>query len=342
MEQIFRCAEARNLPVILAGDVFDSSLPDSMSVHKAVSLISGLYRRTNQKTYFIEGQHEMSHMPWLGIASGSVNLHRGSAEIGGRTFYGLSFTRKENIEEEFRHIPPTTDVLVAHQVWADIMGSVANPQASFADVPHVKAIITGDYHKHFSSVVDLPGRQARIVSPGSISLRSMSEDPNKYFFVMYEDLSVSSHPLVTRHFFYRQLMHPDQISLLVSELDAFLSLPRMELPEAIRKPIVCINHKTEIEVFSAVKSVVSDRAFLVLQPVKEKVEKEQEYFVGVNSVEAATLEALTQATAVGAVRDVCSDLVQAVFANRLDDAVSSVVDRLKGGPLNAAVKSFLP
>lgn len=243
--QIIQFCNAEGLPLFLAGDVFNERRPDSLTVEFARRQMVGMIQY-GYEVFFVEGQHDMAAPPWLEVC-GAKHLDKKSVRVGQLDIYGLNFTNRTDLAEELKKIPRNTDVLMAHQVWEEFMGRIRVVEGSLKDVPTVGAIVTGDYHRHdqFDVVSNVDGRKVNIVSPGSTHMRTIDEDPRKFFYVMYDDLSFESKPLVTRRCLVSRVANDEQFEASVAAIQIELSR-NPDLPESIRKPIWAVYFRDDI------------------------------------------------------------------------------------------------
>jgi len=212
--QIIRYCLDRRLPLLAAGDLFDKDRPDPESV---ACLVVGmdLMQKAELPVYYIQGQHERDVSPWLDVHDWPVYLDGESIEIPGVAggIYGLDWTPADKIVSRLAEVPNHTRFLMCHQVWAEHMGSLCNPECDLGDVPAtVEYVLSGDFHQHV--------RTGRMVSPGSISMRNLAEPPAKYFWVFDADRNeFSSVPLVTRPFLSMTVTNELQFQQFVTALD---------------------------------------------------------------------------------------------------------------------------
>lgn len=238
LNQIVDYSIENKLPLYGAGDLFDIDRPDTNSIKVAFECLDRL-KHANQGFFFIQGQHEYARPPWLSLHDWAQHVDNQKFYLGDIVGYGLDFVRgKDECKASLRKIPKDTDVLMCHQVWLDLMGIRAGPEAALADVPFASVVLSGDFHRHTTvKAVGATGQPLKLFSPGSICLQSISEEPDKQFYVMNDDLSFKSIPLVCRKVFDFKL-HTREELLLFQKNALEIMLDRTSgLPEIIRKPI---------------------------------------------------------------------------------------------------------
>lgn len=282
IDQITEYCSEHNLPLILAGDVFDKNHPDPRTVSYFVNCLSGL-RWRGLGVHYIQGQHEYSRdVPWLSLVLGAWHVNRkwfflpSGHDIPRIKFWGLDFTHAGDLPAALAEIPKDTDVLIAHQVWEEHMGKHTSPEGSLKDVPHVKLVITGDFHGHkVTNLTARDGRKLVVASPGSTCLQSIDEDPVKYFFVLHDDLSLTSVPLACRPL-SRHVVHTQgQLDELVTKGLRPADPAPVELPPHIATPIVQVKYLDSLhEAEARIRAAAGDRCHLFLSPIHSSAEKE--------------------------------------------------------------------
>lgn len=295
-EQIVSYAIERELPLIGAGDLIDKRVNDAGPI---VFLRDQLDRlEDHSPLYFIQGQHEMDDPPWFSVSSSAKHLHRKLREIRGLAVYGLDFQPVDRLRPELDEIPKEADVLIAHQVWSDWMGDIANPQGSFADVPVVRTTITGDLHEwKIANVGGKDGQDLRVYSLGSTCMQDISEPVAKSFAVLKSNGRLERVALTTRPSIQvSHLIVESDVTSLLEELPKLLEKADDEsqgLPENLRMPLMRVTYAHHLsDVPRRIANVVAGRAHLFwreLAPEKPKVvPKVKEFSRG----DALTLESV--------------------------------------------------
>ncbi len=229
----------------------------------------------NLSVYYNQGQHEKTRdATWLSIGARSnvIHTHKKSFKLGDIEFYGLDFTRHDHIKSELSRIPNSTDILIAHQVWFDFMGMKVNPECYLSDVPHVKCVISGDFHKHvLASGIGASGQNVLLVSPGPLAMQAINEPPEKGYFVLYSDLTFESIYLKTRPIIRFQVDTQD-------DLDRFISgnhnWDNEHLPPPIRKPILHGYYSESVpDAYNRILDFVGNKAHLFVSQIRTKKPK---------------------------------------------------------------------
>lgn len=183
--QIIDYAVRFTVPVILGGDVIDKRRPDPKTVDFICHQMDRC-RDAGVPVFYIQGQHELDRTtPWLSVHPWPTHVHKKTFFIGELEFYALDWLPREELLVELAAIPPSTDVLVCHQVWHEHMGNIGQQDGSFTEVPHVKSVLTGDYHvTDVKNYIGQTGQQLTVYSPGATRLCALDQPPQKTFFVL--------------------------------------------------------------------------------------------------------------------------------------------------------------
>lgn len=230
---------------------------------------------------FIQGQHDWDDPPWF-AASGAMHLHKNPIEIGGKNLYGLDWLPTERLAEELALIPKDTYLLVAHQVWSEWMGDIASPQGSFADVPYVKQILTGDLHQYaLETHRNKQGQKIKVCSPGATYQKAINE-PSEHFVVLWDSADGSFEPLKlkSRKFIdWDRLLSPEDLEEFVAKVGPAIKKAVEEAekyPDDMKKPMLRVTYSHKLEnVRRRVRKAVGDAALLYEKeiPPEEKLKK---------------------------------------------------------------------
>lgn len=265
------------LDLILPGDVLDKQRPDPHTIRFLCNQINRFAKYNRKKMiFFTQGQHELDRdTPWLNaVHMFPLWLHEQTFKLHGINLYGLDWTPADSIHAKLDAIPLKTDVLMCHQVWQEFMGDRAGKyECSFADVPHARLVLTGDFHTARQlDVTGKTGQKMRVLSPGSACMQSISEPATKYFHVLHDDLTTTHIRLKTRQMFDYYLESGDQLDKFLME-----EIERIQLqdgvPDNIRMPIVRVRYSDQIaNAYALLHEALRDRCHLWLDAVKRETE----------------------------------------------------------------------
>lgn len=268
LQQLVDYCLNHDLPLIAAGDLFNEANPESKPVWVAAQQMTRM-QQADLPVYYIEGQHERTRdTPWLAVHPWPTHVNRRSFTIGKHKFYGLNYTRTDTIQEALKAIPSSTEILVAHQVWQDLMGQKVGPECAISDVPYVRMIITGDFHCHLTvSAIGWNGQRVTMVSPGPLCMQSVSEDSHKFFYVLYDDLSLASVPLKARSFYSWDLTTEEEMAQFLNEVPTITF--QNDVPPEIAKPIIRVRFEVSLnDPYVRIAKAIGDKAHFFPVPLR--------------------------------------------------------------------------
>lgn len=249
------CLEHR-LDLVGAGDLFDDLQPDTGTLEFAYQIVSVL-RAADRRVLFTQGQHEKAYPAYLSLVPGPEHLHGRVVTLRGLTVCGMDHTPADRLAAEAAKVPAGVDLLACHQVWHEFMGLGAEGSLDLvcrAGGPAV--VLTGDFHRHAVMA------RERVYSPGSTCLQEISEPREKAFFVMYDDFSVESVPLLTRRVVDVTVETPEDLEDLLRDLDDDFLEPGPGLPPELQKNVVYVQCRDIDQAHARVSRAVGQRGFL--------------------------------------------------------------------------------
>jgi len=231
--------------VCCAGDLTDDPRPDAETVKVMRHQLDRL-EESGKKVPFIRGQHDgLTGPPWLSaVHDGPHYCHRGTAEIAGVQVYGLDYMPPDEFRRALDEVEPGTDVLMTHQVWKDWIPWRNNAPLLEELVlcgPKARFCVTGDFHHHLA----VNRGEVTILSPGSACMQALDEPPEKRVWLMYDDLSVQSVPLLSRPFHSITVETPEDLERAVADVSPYMDMycrTPGDLPEGVRVPIVRVRY----------------------------------------------------------------------------------------------------
>jgi DNA repair exonuclease SbcCD nuclease subunit len=169
------CIKNKPVALILGGDIFDRTRPDSQSVDVFLSAMQ-LMADNNILVYAIQGQHERADPPWARVSkrvrcsveSPFVTVTDGDVDI---TIGGLDNMPMTQLQTALASMKPVPDILVLHQMAKEVMPIDGAWDFDMEWVPKdVKLVLAGDYH-----IPTVPPELGRLVYAGSTHMRSLDE-----------------------------------------------------------------------------------------------------------------------------------------------------------------------
>jgi hypothetical protein len=192
-------AKKLNIPIIAAGDTLDTKKPNAYTVNR-------LLQTLDVKTYFIQGQHELSdESPWLNILESSEHISAKSVTIGNKKFYGLDWQPASVLKVKLESVPGT-DVLVLHQTCESpaaarqsispsrlkILSDMKRSELADYMLPDgIKLVVLGDTHIPTTfTLLSRSGKTIPCLSPGAFAAQAINELEYGTVWVLYDNLSV--------------------------------------------------------------------------------------------------------------------------------------------------------
>lgn len=271
LEQILDRASHDNLEIFAAGDLFDRTSPDSYTVARAIELIDN----AGQVINFTQGQHEkVRERPWMSLSQHCRHMHRLAYVLRRPGFelhtYGIDYTRPDTLIEELESVPRHTTLLMLHQVWREFMHPIPS-EASFDVIPPgVKLLLTGDFHHSLVRPHIGPnGNRFKVVSPGSTNMRAIDEPEQKFYYILYDDMSVGREELSARTVYRKRIeTEQDMADFMNKDLEKWLT-PSKSVPAEISKPILDIRYHPDLEnIYERIVRVAGKDSHLFLRPIK--------------------------------------------------------------------------
>lgn len=285
LQQIISLSRQYNAEAIAAaGDVIDKALVPSPALDVTFRELDWLLREPNKLFLYNRGQHE-GGSDYVGLHAATRHLHRCSLQLPcGLTVYGIDYQPAGKLQQELVQVPAGTDILLLHQVWENLMGSVALPQGRWEQIINTELVLTGDFHEYVDEVVVCEdGHELRVISPGSTCLQAINEPPDKYVVLIYDDLSVEKIRLRTRQFHdYGLLFSEEAVGHFFDTLEGVLKRLQAAgqadcLPPELLTPILRIRYAWGLErVPQRISRAVAGRAHLfVSQEPRPKPESDE-------------------------------------------------------------------
>jgi len=294
LRQVAGLSRKTGLPIIAAGDLFDSKNPGMPNLYPAHRLLR------DTRGYYIQGNHDRQSLPWmLLVAPIWTHLEKQPVTL---TTNGVKYTEEVIFRDDIMVIPPLFDtnktwnvygldfssstdqlrerldslaiesrdgkanLLVLHQSTPQTMPMDLNELQDKMVPDAVDLVVVGHCHQAKTFVVTTQsGDVIPAISPGGFHLLSILESPKKQMYVLFSDGSVRTVPLVTRRVLAANLC--DKTDSEVREEAAKLRkniAKGKKRPVEITKPIVYarMNESTSQEAERILKSELGESAHL--------------------------------------------------------------------------------
>lgn len=200
-EQVVGHAVRLNVPLILAGDVFDTTNPTTADVHFFRIQMDHL-RQAGVPVYHFQGNHDRRNLPWSdAIHSHPVYVGDGRPfSLDGVSFRAFDYDSHDRIQTRVEMLAsePLPDVLLLHQAAKQALKFDGAWNFDLQTVPQgIHTVILGDIHTPFAQRFR-EGCTAYYTS--ATHPRSDAEFGQKDTLVLYDDFHVERLPIVNRFF----------------------------------------------------------------------------------------------------------------------------------------------
>jgi len=255
-------AEGSKATLLLSGDIFDKSRPDSESVERFRMAMDRLSVNGVQ-VYAIQGQHEKADPPWA-TALGSVTYVGDGTpfEVDGLRIVGLDYTNSPDLQKTLKGLKKV-DLLMIHQMAKqaiDIEGAW-NFDIDWVN-KSVKLILAGDYHGFLNT--------GRLYYPGATHFRKIDEIDDKFFLRVETapKLKVIPQRLWTRPVLQVRAINDDQLDESI-KLIMDANLKEADRPTEIELPLVVARYSPNVkDVVPRIEEACLKRSFLLrLKPL---------------------------------------------------------------------------
>lgn len=334
LEQIVDYKLQFDAELYLAGDILEETRPDSLTVKKLLLELRRQDAVDDYPTYFICGNHDpaVRDCPWLSVVSGlSIrHLHRNTSLRGPGIVYGLDWQPADKLAAAMAAIPQRASILLCHQVWEEFMGD-RGVEGAMRDLvpPHISLVVTGDFHRHIVlEPCQTAGRHFKVLSPGSTSLQSVSEDPQKYVFLQTESGEIRSLPLRGRKVLYSSIVSEDLAVNMIEELvEETKRLEQPGIPEHLQSPMWVIQYSRAIPgILDSLQKAALGRAHLFPKPFATESEAQAKPIVTSRKL----AEALAECVEVGSAKYNTALRLLETPAEQVKDEIGKLVAELTG------------
>jgi len=278
-EHIVREAIHRKVSAIFAaGDLIDVRKPPSDVIEFIRNKMSWL-EKNSIPFYYIQGQHEFATPPWFSaIHDWPIWLDGTSVEVNGIRVRGLDWTPADRLSEALAGIH-NVDILVAHQVWEEFMGSIRGCEGSFSQV-RAPVLFTGDYHSNQErdDFRGADGQKLTVISPGATNIRKIDEPAEHYFYTLDEAAKWTRHSIPGRQVLGYTITDEDGLDKLIGKLPDDIEKARRKSDklvhaDALRTPIIWVKYVENIDnAYGRLEACIGDNGHFFARPVRAEDE----------------------------------------------------------------------
>jgi hypothetical protein len=218
---------------------------------------------------FIQGQHEKSYPPYLGLADKAAHVDYRNPSMrfpvtskpGWPTVAGLDHCHSDALPEALEKAPEC-DIFLCHQVWQEFMNF--GVEGSLKSITNANLIVTGDLHINRSLVLDKEAAFDRrvVLSPGAGCLTEITEPADHGFFVIYDDLSFEAFEVKSRKVFDAMFNNANDVECWMEHHLERVTTPQEGVPEEISRNIVYIQSAEIPQAYTRVARALEGKAFL--------------------------------------------------------------------------------
>jgi len=252
------------LPLVLLGDIFDKSRPDSESVQVYLSGAEQLHA-ANIPLYYIQGNHDLADPAWPALASNAISLHNNCVTINGKRFVGLDYQRADQLETAVQNLDQFRpfDYVCVHQAWQELQG-VGSTHGAVTMFKSGDTVLSGDLHIRMTRAIN----NVVAHSPGSTSMQSITEARDKFVTLLCDstdpDIQFSSVPLKTRGLLQQTILTVSGLATTIQQIKAFAK------SAGPNKPLVHVKYSPNVtDAFSKLTGECGELAYLFLNQLAD-------------------------------------------------------------------------
>jgi len=261
-----------SVPLILAGDVFDTRFCTSSMVAAIRQVLDPLKRILSPlpSLYFIQGQHDATVPTWLEILdSDTVHMHDRRINLNGVDFIGVDFCHRisdlEAYLEKYKDEPPY--VLITHFPFSFVEGSYD----LLSRYDNIRCVISGDNHVPYKITLQ---NNVPFYSVGAMCPNRLNDTNSFSYLFLYldekDELQVETISLLTRPIFGRDIISEEDVHDLLKSIDvwkACCSFPELLFP-------VVVIYTNDVKLISYARYMLSPHCHLFVRTYSQKKEED--------------------------------------------------------------------
>lgn len=271
--QIVDYAVKTRYPLFLLGDVIDKRRPDATTVDFICEQMQRC-QAADVPVFYTQGQHELDRTtPWLSVHPWPQHIHKKSILVDGMEIYGLDWLPRDELLQALAEMPPSRTVLMCHQVWREFMGNIGQQDGSMTEIPHVRYVLTGDYHDtKIGNVIGASGQQITYVSAGATKLCAIDQPVNKVFLEVANvdgALQFTPVPLRTRQLINRTIYSAQDLESTVAWFNAWAQTnnrPDAQYDQSLA-PLVRLTYREDVPDLVQRITAVAGAAEIFFEPI---------------------------------------------------------------------------
>ena len=332
LNEVSDLALRNRVPVLLAGDVFDTSDPDPDLV-QMVRVQAELLHRAGVRVMALQGNHDRRPVPWYSACSDVIE-HVGDGrpfEVDGIRLVGFDFALKDQIEAQLAQLSADmaagtikADVLILHQAVRQYLGIEGKWNCDLDWVPReISTVLMGDIH----DPVEVRARDGvAAYYTGSTHPRSITEFGPKSVIGLHRDRSITRTPIRGRRFL-KLVLTP-----MSSPDEANRELDQLTRGDHVLPPVVWIRHdELSFELVEQLRARWTGVSGLIVltEPIVGRVEIEESGEIETTEVPspAAALAQLVDQKVEPEVYQLALDLLAATSTRDISDRIAGARDR---------------
>jgi hypothetical protein len=252
LEQVRRFALQHEVEaVVCGGDLLDTNKPSTRVILELRKFLDGIVKH-GITFAFVQGQHDYADPSWIEAVCDSdkvTNLHQTSVLIGGLWFSGINWTPRAALPDAAKRVHPSTEVLVVHQLWTELLGLKAGAFADgslkdlFGHLEKLRLVYSGDMHETKYQQLDFFA-----LSTGATHFRRLGEPLKGHECVVidFDNDEMIECPFAGRHIAHASVATEEDMAMLLSDTTiqhlarSSERLAGQGAPESVRRPVVIV------------------------------------------------------------------------------------------------------
>lgn len=263
------CVQHR-LPLIMAGDTFDTKTPSSFDVDWLGRTLEPMFA-AGLDVFAIQGQHDFQTPPWTQTATLRRVKHVNRklfTPVPGLVCMGFDAMKAQAAEACITEIPPECNCVIMHQLCRQVFDKPGSWDFDVTTLPpNVLTALIGDYHVDTDVLIPRDGApDVHLVYPGSGHICSITEPWQKYLTVVTVVgsglVELEKIPMPSRRFFRVILKSREDLDKAVQWAE-LVDCTQKDLPPELQTGVVHVIYPQGLmDVESRMRAALADKAIL--------------------------------------------------------------------------------